>query len=209
MFIHYACQYFILKAIDAPVSGMTFSWHRLFLNYDSLNVYQEMLVISFGPLSNSLIFLFFQGVCYLSNKYIYCFPVRFCKFIAWYGLLTVMDFVFIVVVDVAFMDDDGDLWKLYNYYEKAESSGAVGLFVTFLIQFAIALFNIYLLYNYIVFIHFYARIKDIYMRISGLGKGYYLPEDNEVSWNYLRQTYYLGEINNNRIVVNPLRIPVT
>ena len=65
------------------------------------------------------------------------------------------------------------------------------------------------MYNYIVFIHMDAKIEDIYLRISGLGKGYYLPEDNEVSWNYLRQTYYLGEINNNRIVVNPLKIPKT
>lgn len=67
----------------------------------------------------------------------------------------------------------------------------------------------YLLYNYIVFIHCDARIEDIYLRISGFGKGYYIPEDNEVSWNYLRQTYYLGEINNNRIVVNLLQIPKT
>jgi hypothetical protein len=161
-----------------------------------------MLVIAFGPLSNSMMFLFFCGVSHLCDKYIYCFPVKFSKFIIWYGLLTVMDFVFIVVIDFAFMVNDGDLWKLYNYYEKAEKSGAIGMFITFLIQFAIAIFNIYLLYNYIVFIHKDARIKDIYMRISGLGKGYYLPEDNEVSWNYLRATYYLGEINNNRIVVN-------
>lgn len=45
------------------------------------------------------------------------------------------------------------------------------------------------------------------MRISGLGKGYFIPEDNEVSWAYLRQTYFLGEINLNRVVVNPMRIP--
>lgn len=100
--------------------------------------------------------------------------------------MTVMDFIFIVVIDIAFMEQDGDLWKLYNYYEQSESSGAIGLFVTFLIQFAILIFNVYLLYNYIVFIHCDARIKDIYLRISGLGKGYYLPEDNEVSWNYLK-----------------------
>jgi len=103
MFIHYVGQYFILKAIDAPVTSLTISWYKLMLNYDNWNVYQEMLVISFGPLSNSLIFLFFCGVSYLSNKYIFCFPVGFSKFIAWYGLLTVMDFVFIVVVDAAFM----------------------------------------------------------------------------------------------------------
>lgn len=64
-------------------------------------------------------------------------------------------------------------------------------------------------YNYIVFIHCDAKIEDIYLRTTGQGKGYYIPEDNEVSWNYLKQTYFLGEINNNRIVVNNLYIPYT
>jgi len=99
------------------------------------------------------------------------------------------------------------MWKLYNYYEATESSGAIGLFITFLIQFAIAIYNIWIMYQYIVFVHCDGRIKDIYMRISGLGKGYFIPEDNEVSWAYLRQTYFLGEINLNRVVVNPLRVP--
>lgn len=31
-----------------------------------------------------------------------------------------------------------------------------------------------------------ARISDIYLRISGLGRGYYIPADNEISWNYLK-----------------------
>ena len=66
--------------------------------------------------------------------------------------------------------------------------------------------NIFFFYNYIVFVHNDARIHDIYMRISGLGKGYHIPFDNEVSWNYLKQTYCLGEINNNRIVVNKYKI---
>lgn len=67
--------------------------------------------------------------------------------------------------------------------------------------------NIYAFYNYIVFVHSDARISDIYMRITGMGKGYYIPDDNEISWNYLKQTYCLAEINNNRIVVNEIRIP--
>ena len=66
--------------------------------------------------------------------------------------------------------------------------------------------NIFIFYNYIVFVHNDARIHDIYMRISGLGKGYHIPFDNEISWNYLKQTYCLGEINNNRIVVNKFKI---
>lgn len=40
-----------------------------------------------------------------------------------------------------------------------------------------------------------------------MGKGYFIPDDNEISWAYLRQTYFLGEINNNRIVVNAMKVP--
>ena len=95
---------------------------------------------------------------------------------------------------------------MYNYYERTESSGFIGFFVTFLVQFTIFIINIFFYYIYIVYVHNDARIHDIYMRISGLGKGYHIPFDNEVSWNYLRQTYCLGEINNNRIVVNKYKI---
>lgn len=68
------------------------------------------------------------------------------------------------------------------------------------------IFNIFLFYNYIIFVHNDAKIHDIYLRITGLGRGYHIPYDNEISWNYLRQTYMLGEINNNRIIVNKYKI---
>jgi hypothetical protein len=67
--------------------------------------------------------------------------------------------------------------------------------------------NVFIYYNYIVFVHNDARISDIYLRISGKGRGYYIPLDNEISWNYLKQTYHLAEINNNRILVNRFAIP--
>lgn len=129
-----------------------------------------------------------------------------CKFIAWYGLATCLDFFLIATVDMANQNTDGDLFKLYNYYERTENSGFIGFFLTFLVQFAMLLVNIFVFYNYIVFVHNDARIHDIYMRISGLGKGYHIPFDNEISWNYLKQTYCLGEINNNRIVVNKYKV---
>lgn len=118
-----------------------------------------------------------------------------------------LDFFLIVIVDMCNQEMDGDLFKIYNYYKVTNNSGFIGLFVTFLIQFFLLIMNVYLFYNYIVFVHCDAKISDIYLRISGYGKGYYLPDDNEVSWAYLKQTYCLGEINNNRIVVNELKIP--
>ena len=108
---------------------------------------------------------------------------------------------------MANQDQNGDMFKLYNYYNKAENSGFIGLFLTILVELFLLLLNIFLFYNYIVFVHMDARISDIYLRITGLGKGYYIPDDNEISWTYLKQTYCLGEINNNRVVVNEIKIP--
>ena len=159
-----------------------------------------------GPMLNTLFLSFFIMVCYLSQKYINSFPVSVCKFIAWYGVATALDFFLVCVIDMANQNLDGDLFKLYNYYEKTQSSGFIGFFMTFLVQFAMFIINIFIFYNYIVFVHNDARIHDIYMRISGLGKGYHIPFDNEISWNYLKQTYCLGEINNNRIVVNKYKV---
>ena len=85
----------------------------------------------------------------------------------------------------------------------------MGLFLTLLVEFFLLICNVYFFYNYIVFVHCDARISDIYLRISGMGRGYFTPDDNEISWTYLRQTYCLAEINNNRIVVNEMRIPCT
>ena len=49
------------------------------------------------------------------------------------------------------------------------------------------------------------RLSDIYMRISGRANKFFLPMDSEVSFNYLRHLYQIGEINNNRIIVNSMK----
>lgn len=127
-----------------------------------------------------------------------------CRFIAWYGLATVFDFFLISVIDFAAQDWNGDLFKLYKYYEKASGSGFVGYFLTFIIQLGLLIINLFIFYNYIVFIHLDGRLADIWTRISGKVKHFFIPFDNEVSFSYLRHLYQIAEINNNRIIVNKM-----
>ena len=65
--------------------------------------------------------------------------------------------------------------------------------------------NLFIFYNYIVFVHMDGRLADIYTRISDRSQRFFLPHDTEVSFNYLRYLYQIGEINNNRIIVNSMR----
>jgi hypothetical protein len=210
MVVHYLGQYVFLKLINAPVTNLSYSiftFYRITLEYAFWNEYQELGVITVGYLSNTIVFSFLMLTCYLSQTYIFCFPVKLCKIIAWYGLATMLDFFIVNVIDFADQNTNGDIFKLYNYYQKRENAGVIGLFLTLLIQFALLILNFFIFYNYIAFVHCDARLSDIYLRISGIGRGYHIPLDNEISWNYLKQSYSLGEINNNRIVVNRIRVP--
>ena len=207
MVVHYLGQFVFLKLINCPVTELEFRWYQVKLVYSYWDMIQQIGVVCMGTLSNTFLFLFMATVCHFSQKYIMCFPPKLCKFIAWYGLGTMLDFFLIAVIDFANQDEDGDLFKLYNYYARVQNSGFIGLFITFLVQFLTLIVNVFIFYYYICFIHCDARIEDIVIRITGTGKGYYIPFDNEISFNYLKQTYCLAEINNNRIVVNKIMVP--
>ncbi len=72
---------------------------------------------------------------------------------------------------------------------KASGSGFVGYFLTFVIQLGLLIINLFIFYNYIVFVHNDGRLADIYNRINGKVTDFFIPLDNEISFNYLRHLY--------------------
>ncbi len=79
--------------------------------------------------------------------------------------------------------------KLYNYYERTAQSGVVGIILTLMIQFAVLVLNLVLYYIYTVYVHNGGKIYDLICNHN-----YIMPEDSEVSWNYLRYFYHIAEI---------------
>lgn len=104
-------------------------------------------------------------------------------------------------MDFASQDEFGDVFKLFNYFNK-DGGGFIGYLLTIVIQFIILIINILVFYNHIVFIHRGKKISDLYLRISGKGRDYFIPDDNELSFRLLKYQYVDGEINNNRIIAN-------
>jgi len=51
---------------------------------------------------------------------------------------------------------------------------------------ALTMFNGFLFYYYMIFIHMNGRILDLYKRQSGQMKAFFVPHDNEVSLKYLQ-----------------------
>ena len=117
-FMHHLGQYFILKVMDCPVEEFETGLALSRVTYGFYFIYQEILVTAMGPTTNLLFFYMFIKVNQLSDKYILCFPQQASMALLWYGFFTIFDFVIITVIDFSTQNDDGDIFKLYNYFLK-------------------------------------------------------------------------------------------
>jgi hypothetical protein len=106
-----------MKVMDAPVSDIIFEGVKVHMIFAVWNMRQAITVLFFGTFSNSLMFTFLAIICRECNRILHYFPVSLCKFIAWYGLCTMFDFVIIAIIDFALQEYDGDLFFLGDYYE--------------------------------------------------------------------------------------------
>ena len=176
----------------------------IWIEYSSWRVLQEFCIVIMGVLTNTLIFFLMSLTSYLSIKCFWRFPAILSKIIAWYGIATILDWVLIAIVDCILRNwDNGDLFKMYNYYLKWDNSGTVGIVLTVLIYLFVTFFNLSLFYFYLVFVHMNGWVIDLYYRLSGDINSFFLPKDDEVSLNYLKWVCHKA-IKRNQWVTNEL-----
>lgn len=116
------------------------------------------------------------------------------------------DTLLCAIIDTATRDGDGDFYKLPNYYEKAEDSPIAGYIVVFVIYIFFVIVNLMIFYNYIIYLHLNGRLQDIYVRLLGDPRVFFIPNDNELSLRHLLWCYYTAIVNSQRIVVNHIQI---
>ena len=110
------------------------------------------------------------------------------KFIACYGIATILDPVLLFIVDIAYhnyncssyysscMTDytsnkclcfNGDFIKLFNRTIYEEGSGVTGVILVVIIYVISIIVSTLLLYEYLVYVHKDARILDLWRRVKG------------------------------------------
>ena len=163
-----------------------------------------MLAIIAGPLGCLLWFCCLIVVTWLSNRYILCFPRFFSKLVVWYGLGAIGDPFMIAVVDLSLRERTGDIVKLYYYYQDSDGTGFAGLVIAVILYAFMFMLALVVFYNYIIFHHHNGRLQDIYVRLVGNPKAFFIPDDNELSLKHLLWAYNVSIRNSYRIVVNKL-----
>lgn len=206
MYVHYLFQYIFLKIIDVPVSKTTILPYRISIEYGYWNVYQEVVSVMSGPFGTSLFFIVLIILTWAGHRHVEYFPKIFAKYVVWFGFGSMGDGLLIAIVDTATRETNGDFYKLPNYYKKAEDSPIAGYIVVFVIYLFFIILNVLIFYNYIIYLHLNGRLQDIYARLSGDSRVFFIPFDNEISLRHLLWAYYTAIVNSQRIVVNQIQV---
>ena len=159
------------------------------------------MVFLAGPLSNTLIFLFlFAFAAFVRHKF-GKFPQYFYKVICWFGVFAVLDPYIVFLVDTVTGNWElGDMFKFYHHFESVGDSGVVGAYISAFLAFVITIVTGFLWYRYMIGYYMNGRIIDLYRRLSGQYKAFFVPIDNEVSLNYLKWVITRAKKKNNVIM---------
>jgi hypothetical protein len=124
------------------------------------------------------------------------------KLLSAYGVATIFDPLFTLLVDVGYHNYDctsvsaacrtnyvsrdcdcfnGDFIKLWYRMLRIEGSGITGLFIMLLLYIGSSVFSVLILYEYLVHLHRDGRILDIWRRVNAPAEEFFLPHDYEIS----------------------------
>lgn len=206
IYLHYLGQWLYLQWLRVPVYEFAPTGYSVVLKYVStvLPMEYELGVVIWGPLA--LACLFFAVVClaWVVVSVLGHVPEIISRFIAFFGFVTVLDPLFIFIVDAATgnfncLDPvsqpvcaqdqaspncecyEGDAFKLYYRFERDEGSGVVGIILTVFVYAVIALVAAFCLYAFLLNVHMDGRMLDLYRRIHAPEHIFLVPNDLELS----------------------------
>jgi hypothetical protein len=187
LFVHYTGQMVVCSVVGAPITKFQLSVTRAELVCATWEFWQVVFVVCSGAIANTFVFIGMILLSWATKLICYCFPPFWYHVLCWYGIYCFLDPVITFFFDTLYRDfENGDMFQFFNYFEGLEGNGATGVFITIILIGSIMMFSGYCFYRFMVFYYKEGRILDLYRRITGSQKSFFLPHDNEVSLKYLQ-----------------------
>ena len=162
-------------------------WYRCQLEFAAWEFNQVAIIVAAGPLANTVIFFLAAFSSFVIRKTLKAYPKYWYKVVAWTGVYAVLDPFIVLISDCASQNwTNGDWFKFYHWYDRAGDNGVVGAYLTFFMIITLTIFTGYLWYRFMVGVYMNGRILDLYRRLSGTVKAFFIPMDHEVSFKYLQ-----------------------
>ncbi len=150
----------------------------------------EIGLVCMGPLAVLAVFSMLVLCGLALRRFAGSIPDGLSLFINCFGIMTCLDWVFILIVDLCYGNYgctsryetckfnytaancncfNGDFVKLWYRMTYEEGTGMSGLLITMILYVAVSLFTCALFYEYLLYIHRDGRIIDLWRRVRVLG----------------------------------------
>ncbi|KAK3743337.1 hypothetical protein QZH41_013912, partial [Actinostola sp. cb2023] len=191
LFTHYGGQWLYLTALRIPINKFEFLPYSVNLNYQSTLLHTEEVIalVVLGPFSNIMVLCIMIIAAWAIQRLFGFFPNIFSRFIMAFGINTLLDPIWIVIVDASLSrfenlggdEPIGDAFKLYWHFDRYEKNGAVGI-VLAIFLYIVTLFTCStILYMYFLRLHNNGRLMDVYHRLHADEDDFFTPYDLEIS----------------------------
>lgn len=179
--MHYTGQYIALAIMQVPVERFVPLWYRVDLKYAAFTWYHEAVVVIAGALSNTILFLFLYFLSWVAKRSCRCFPKIFYRIVCWIGIFAVLDPYIVLFMDICSANwERGDMFKFYNFLianrdGDSRNSRLGGIYITILLHFIITTAAGAIFYRYMLYRFMDGRILDLYRRLAGTYKTFFMP----------------------------------
>ncbi len=187
--VHYVGQWIVIKALNVSVYTFNYKFYTIDLTYntDILPPLYEAGIIAAGPISCAVLFGVLLSALILCRLLVGWYPIWISYMMLTYGAATLADMFIVAIIDVVTGNtNNGDAFKLYQYYNGEEGNGLTGLFLTIVVYAVCFIFIVLLYYFYILFVHKAGRILDLHARLFRTEEQLVIPNDLEISLRTLR-----------------------
>lgn len=185
-YTHYVGQYLFLKGERVPVTGFEVKAYTIDVQYpDQMSLEVEIGATIMGPFFTLSCFLFLALSSYTALKTLGKVPALCYRLLAPFGLISVLDGFITVIESLLRQKQNGDIYKLYNYFGREEGSPSIGGFLTTFLYLGMAGIALFAVYIYLLYCHMNGRLLDVFVRLTAPERHFFLPKDCEVSARYL------------------------
>jgi len=195
LYMHYIGQWVLLQARSIPVTSIEYLPYTVKIFYrNSILITEEAIaMVVVGPYSNLLILVTLIIFSYYFQLLFDRFPNLCSRFIMAYGIQTILDPFWILLVDTASLrfkntapnDPIGDAYLLFFHFSRFYGNGVVTLFIaisiTLFLYAASVICGCIIVYLYFMRLHNNGRMMDIYWRLHEPEAKFFMPYDLELS----------------------------
>ena len=130
IYIHYFGSYIFLLVYGIAPNTFELRLFTVIMDYPMVSASSQIFITIVGNIFTTFVFGILMALVWTIKVFCGQTPKIFYKIVSSFGLAVVFDFFLLLMVDLAIKNNYGEAFIVYNYFERTEDNGVIGIVIT-------------------------------------------------------------------------------